>query len=89
MSDTALRARQIVEAGAIGGGTCDANCDARMLAMRAKTLHSIAARDGRRKPKAGRRKKTIVDDDDHQDRIPADIDGLRRELARQLEAMAT
>ena len=62
--------------------------DARTLALLAKTLQSLTALDALHEPKTtGARKKRVVDEDD-EDTIPADIDAIRRELSRSLEAMA-
>jgi hypothetical protein len=62
--------------------------DARTLAVLARTMQSLTALDAQNEPKAtGAKQKRGVNDDD-EDRIPADIDAIRRELSRSLEAMA-
>jgi hypothetical protein len=62
--------------------------DARTLAVLAKTLQSLTAIDALHEPKAGRRKKQDAVDDDDEDYLPADIEGIYRELSRKMEAMA-
>lgn len=59
--------------------------NARVLAVLVKTLSELSAADTR-KPRARARKPKVEDDDDA---IPRDIDELRRELSRRLDAMAT
>ena len=66
----------------------DRERDARTLAVLAKTMQSLTALDAFHEPKAGRRKKQIVDDDGDEDRIPDSIDRLRRELSERLAGMA-
>jgi hypothetical protein len=61
--------------------------DARTLAVLAKTLQSLTAIDALHEPKTTPKKKQPVDDDD-EDYLPADIDGIYRELSRKMEAMA-
>jgi hypothetical protein len=58
--------------------------NARVLAVLVKTLSELSAADAR-KPRARARKPKAEDDDDA---IPRDIDELRRELSRRLDAMA-
>jgi hypothetical protein len=61
--------------------------DARTLAVLAKTLQSLTAIDALHEPKATPKKKQPVDDDD-EDFLPADIEGIYRELSRKMAAMA-
>jgi hypothetical protein len=61
--------------------------DARTLAVLAKTLQSLTAIDALHERKPMQKKKPPVDDDD-EDYLPADIDGVYRELSKKLEAMA-
>jgi hypothetical protein len=58
--------------------------NARVLAVLVKTLSELSSADAR-KPRARARKPKAEDDDDA---IPRDIDELRRELSRRLDAMA-
>jgi hypothetical protein len=61
--------------------------DARTLAVLAKTLQSLTAIDALHEPKVGKTKPKPLDDDDDEDRIPASIDALRRELSDRMAGM--
>ena len=61
--------------------------DARTLAVLAKTLQSLTAIDSLHEQKPVSKKKSPVDDDD-EDYLPADIDGIYRKLSKKMEAMA-
>jgi hypothetical protein len=61
--------------------------DARTLAVLAKTLQSLTSIDALHEPKAGKTKPKPLEDDDDEDRIPASIDALRRELSDRMAGM--
>lgn len=64
--------------------------DARALAVLARTMQSLTALDALHEPKAGKTKKQpqpIAEYDDNDDRIPASIDALRRELSHRMAGM--
>lgn len=65
----------------------DGERDARTLAVLARTLQSLTALDALHEPKAGKKKPVANDEDDDEDRIPASIDALRRELSNRMAGM--
>jgi hypothetical protein len=66
----------------------DRERDARTLAVLAKTMQSLTAIDALHEMKTGGRTKRQPVDQDDEDFLPADIDGIYRELSRKMEAMA-
>jgi len=66
----------------------DRERDARTFAVLARTIQSLTAREALQDTDARRRRKKVADDHDDEDRIPASIDRLRRELSERLAKMA-